>query len=305
MHGLGITEALAGLPEWVVVLFALITQLGDPWFVFSVVSLLYWLGDDRIASRPRHAGAMLIALGLVALGATIGFKSLFAFHRPPGAGTATPPAWLPGAFGSLFVDMSTGDGFGFPSGHALGATVVYGGAAVLCDRLFDRRRRYGAAAFVIGLVALSRLVIGVHHLLDVVAGVLVGLAVLAFALRVADTADRPDRAYLLGAVLSVGAMGVAVAGGHTGETYEAAIGLGSAVGGAVGWNVFDERVRVTPGIAVVSLAVFGSIWGFVYKFEPTLPGTALGSAIAVGGIVAVPGLVGRMRKKRGVGADGA
>lgn len=305
MHGLGVTEALADLPGWVVAVFALVTQLGDPWFVFSVVTLFYWLADDRFATRPRHAGATLIALGLCALAATVAFKSFFALPRPPGAGEATPPIWLPSTFGPAFVDVATGDGFGFPSGHALGSTVVYGGAAVLCDRLADRRRLYGAAGLVIALVALSRLVIGVHVLLDVVTGVLAGVAVVGSALRMSGWDRHPDRAFLVAAGLSVVALVVAIFGGHASETFEAALGLGSALGGVVGWRAFENRQRMGPGATTVALATLGGLWVAVYALKPTLPGTVLGGAVAVGGIVAVPGLVGWVQQKRHVEASGS
>jgi membrane-associated phospholipid phosphatase len=300
---LPVAQFLADPPGWLVVCFALVTQLGDPWFVFVLVTLCYWLGDDRFSERPRRAGATLIALGLCALVTTIAFKSGFALPRPPGAGEATPPAWLPPAFGSTFVGMATGDGFGFPSGHALGTTAVYGGIAVLYDRLWSRRRRYAAAAVVVGLVSLSRLVLGVHAVADVVAGVVTGLVVLAVTLRLSENATHPDRAYLLAAAVGVLALVATWLAGHTGESYEAALGFGSALGGAAGWVGFDVRERVGPGLSALSLVVCGGIWGTVYRLEPTLPGTVVGAAIAVGGIVAVPALAARMGSKE-VPADG-
>lgn len=302
MHGLGVTEVLGGLPGWVVALFALVTQLGDPWFVFSVVTLYYWLADGRLAARPRDAGATLVALALCALAATIALKSFFALPRPPGAGDATPPVWLPSAFGPAFVEMATGDGFGFPSGHALGSTVVYGGVAVLSDRLASRRRRYAGAGVVVAFVALSRLVLGVHVLFDVVAGALAGIAVLALVLRAADRDRRPGRAFFTAAVLSVVALLVALTGGHASETFEAGLSLGSAVGGVLGWRAFGERRRVGVGAAIVALASLGGLWALVYRLEPTLPGTVVGGAVAVGAIVALPGVVGWLRQRKHVDA---
>lgn len=304
MHGFGVTEALAGLPGWVVTIFALVTQLGDPWFLFSFVTLYYWLADDRLAARPRDAGATLVALGLCALAATLALKSFFALPRPPGAGDATPPVWLPSAFGPAFVEMATGDGFGFPSGHALGATVVYGGVAVLSDRLASGRRHYVAAGVVVALVALSRLVLGVHVVLDVVAGTLAGVVVLTLVIGIADRDRRPGRAFLAAAALSVVALAVAVTGDHAAETFEAALGLGSAVGGVVGWRAFGERRRVGVGATVVALAALGGLWVLVYRLEPTLPATLVGGAVAGGGLVGMPGVVGWLRQRTRVDAAG-
>ncbi|WP_049980636.1 phosphatase PAP2 family protein [Halolamina rubra] len=227
MHGWGITEALAGLPDWVALLFAILTQLADAWFVFGGLALLYLLGDGRLASEPRRAGATMIALAICALAATVALKTFFGVHRPAGAGTATPPAWLPALFDGVYGSIATGDGFGFPSGHATSSTIVYGGLALYLDRLWTRRKRLLAAASVVGVVALSRLVIGVHHLPDVLAGIVAGSAVLLAVARVAGT--RPDRAFTAAAVLGVAALAAALvfAPAHPDEALKAAIALGA------------------------------------------------------------------------------
>lgn len=291
MHGFGVTEALASLPEWVALLFAVLTQFGDAWFLFAGVSLCYWLADERFTATPRRTGATLIALGVCALAATVALKSFFAVHRPVGAGEAITPAWLPTAFDTIYVSISTGDGFGFPSGHATGSTIVYGGAAVLYDRLASRRKRFAGAAVVIGLIALSRLVIGVHLLPDVLAGIVAGLAILFGTLRLAG--ERPRDAFLVATGIAFLALAIALIGGHTGEATKAAIGIGAALGGVTEWHRYGdaERVRVPPRVTIVVLPLLGGFWGAVYAAELALPLAALGSAIAVGGIVAMPRLM--------------
>lgn len=290
-HGFGVTEALSSLPEGVVLLFALLTQLGDAWFIFGGVALLYWLGDDRLTENPRTAGALLVALGVCALAATVALKSFFAVHRPVGAGEAVPPGWLPAAFEAVYRSISTGDGFGFPSGHATGATVAYGGAAVLYDRLWNRERRYAVAAGVVGVIALSRLVIGVHLLPDVLAGVVAGAAILFGTLWLADGA--PHRAFAVATGIAVVALAVALAGGHTGEATKAALGIGAGLGGVVEWarHRDADRWRVGLPVTLVGLPVLGLLWGGVYAAELALPLSALGSGVAVLGILAVPRLV--------------
>ncbi len=73
--------------------------------------------------------------------------------------------------------------FSFPSGHAANATLLYGALALLLIR--DVRTpgmRVLAAAFAgsaVLLVGSSRLVLGAHRFSDVVAGVLLGVLVLA------------------------------------------------------------------------------------------------------------------------------
>lgn len=291
MHGIGLTEALASLPEWVAFLFAIVTQFGDAWFLFGGVSLAYWYADERFTDTPRRTGAILIALGVCALATTVALKSLFAVHRPVGAGEAVPPGWLPATFEALYVSISTGDGFGFPSGHATGSTIVYGGAALVYDRLAGRRNRLVGAAVAIGLISLSRLVIGVHLLPDVLAGIAVGLVVLFGTLRLAD--GRPAVAFLVATGISVLALAIALVGSHSGEATKAAIGIGAGLGGVAEWHRYGdaERVRVPARWVAVGLPVLGGFWGAVYAAELALPLAALGSAIAVGGIVAMPRLV--------------
>lgn len=74
---------------------------------------------------------------------------------------------------------------GFPSGHALGATVTYGALAIVIGCL-DARYRGGAIAAALVLVTvigLTRIYLGVHMPTDVIAGVSAGLAWLALCSR--------------------------------------------------------------------------------------------------------------------------
>lgn len=97
--------------------------------------------------------------------------------------------------------LATAAGYSFPSGHAMGVTLVVGVlAVVLVPRVPARWRRPLVALGVAWalLVAFTRLALGVHYLTDVVAGVLLGaawLAVMAALLvpwRVARSADGAE-----------------------------------------------------------------------------------------------------------------
>ncbi|WP_192918422.1 phosphatase PAP2 family protein [Salinigranum salinum] len=160
MRGLGELAVVSGLSPVVVDLFGVLTRLGDPWLLLGALALLYAVAD-RLALDRRRVG-LVFAAAFLALGVTLALKAAFALPRPPGAAA---------------------EGYGFPSGHALGTTVVWGTAAVVLD--VGRRRLWTAvAAAVVLLVAASRVVIGVHYLVDVVVGVGVGLAVVGVALAV-------------------------------------------------------------------------------------------------------------------------
>jgi undecaprenyl-diphosphatase len=70
-------------------------------------------------------------------------------------------------------------GFSFPSGHAMGSTIIFGALAYLASRTLPRWRWKAAAiALAIDLVlavALSRVYLGVHWVSDIAAGISAGL----------------------------------------------------------------------------------------------------------------------------------
>ncbi|WP_435063533.1 phosphatase PAP2 family protein [Halobaculum sp. EA56] len=317
-HGF-LTGSSAALPEPLIALAALLTQLGDAWFLYLGLGLLYWLGDRRLAANPRRVGATLVAVGLGALAVTVGLKSFFALPRPPGAAEATAPAWLPTLLRGVYANAATGDGFGFPSGHAIGSTMVYGGLATFLD-VWDRRTRLRVAAAVVTVVALTRVVLGVHYLVDVAVGVAVGAAGLLLFQRVARSGFRPhpDRAFFLAGVLGVVATAVAAAGGHGGEVLEAGIAAGGAFGGYAVWRLRGtETAPVGAADAVAGLALIAVPFGtaayvasaglpYVFGVVPdTTPFRLLAAAplafAAVALVVAWPTLVARVRGTRGDG----
>ena len=218
-RGVGEVAFAASLPEAVVALFRLLTHLGNPYLLLACVAAAYVFGD-RIGISRRGA-AFALGLGLCAIGLVLGLKQFFGLPRPP---------------------ISYRSGLGFPSGHALGSTAFWGGVAVLADR-GRWRRRLTAAGVVIVVVAASRVLIGVHYLVDVVAGVGIGIALLAVTLgfgpgfSVAGSTGplaRPDHRHVAGLfalALVLGLAGLAVAPGES----ELLLGLGTAAGALAGW----------------------------------------------------------------------
>ena len=82
--------------------------------------------------------------------------------------------------------LLTLDTFSFPSGHAAGATLLYGFvAAYVLPRLRGTAARFACAlmlASMVALVALSRVYLGVHFLSDVLAAICAATAWLALCL---------------------------------------------------------------------------------------------------------------------------
>ncbi|HZG94693.1 MAG TPA: phosphatase PAP2 family protein [Mycobacteriales bacterium] len=81
-------------------------------------------------------------------------------------------------------ELGSAHGLSFPSGHAMGTTIVYGTLLLVGISLVARRWRpllIGAYAVWLTAMALSRMTLGVHYLSDVIGGIALGLAWLAAA----------------------------------------------------------------------------------------------------------------------------
>jgi len=142
---LGVTELLSNAPGVVVVLFALVTQLGDFWFTFLACTLAYLLGSHVPLlgdGLSRERAATVLSLLTLAVALTVSLKTAFALPRPPGADVAAHAELVPAAVRDVYVSMATGHGYGFPSGHATVTAIVWGGFAWAL-RVGTRRQRVG------------------------------------------------------------------------------------------------------------------------------------------------------------------
>jgi membrane-associated phospholipid phosphatase len=91
--------------------------------------------------------------------------------------------------------------FGFPSGHTMGSTLLYGLLAVFVAQSVRTWRLRALvsclAAFWVALIGLSRIYLGAHYLTDVLGAIAVGLAWLAFCWTGVETLrkwrGRPSR----------------------------------------------------------------------------------------------------------------
>ncbi|MFB6094406.1 MAG: phosphatase PAP2 family protein [Halanaeroarchaeum sp.] len=266
MRGIGVTVALTDLvPPVLVPVLEVVTGLGDPAFLAAVAVLVYWLGP-RFDLLDRRDGARVLAVAFVAFGATLLLKNGFALPRPPAT-----------------VALISEDGAGFPSGHATGASATYAALAVFLDR-GRRSWRYGVAGALIAVVALSRVLLGVHYLVDVLAGVAVGLVVLLAVRALA-------RSSLTWAFAT--AVPLALGGTLLHPTVDGWLQVGMLAGAAVGWWLARdampvERLPVVPLLA--GLLGGGALVGVGYvSGDPIVAGVAGGGAGAL--LVAGPGLL--------------
>lgn len=234
-RGFGEVAFVEQLPDAVTLAFGLVTQLGDVWFLTLGAFALYWFGrrDSTITLDSRRDSAYAVALLLGAYTLTLVLKALFGLPRPPGAEDAVAPTWLPAVAGPVYESFVTGHGFGFPSGHALTTTVVYGGLATTL-RVWNARKRAMVASLVVGLVALSRVVLGVHYVVDVLAGVAVGLVFLWAIDRYAN--GDPVRSFV--PAVAFGLLAFPLTG-----SYKAAGVAAISVAGMAAWRASDASSR--------------------------------------------------------------
>lgn len=287
--GIGISEALHGsAQDLVLVFFALLTQLGDVW-VLLLLGGVHYVAGDRFPKWGIDRRRGLFVLGLVLTDvALIGvLKQSFMIPRPPGAETPPDVQWIPSALQGVFASISTGTGYGFPSGHGLGSTLVWGGFALVVGK--DKRSHawLAFAGVIILTVSLSRVVLGVHYLVDVVAGTVIGIVVLGGLYTVSDHGTVPGR-------ILVFAAGIGVLGLIHGVTFDSVAAAGSAIGSWLAWRAVGDltpahplnRREVVAGFAVFGIA--GGLFALSYSLKPPLPVTFFGAAIAVGGVVGAP-----------------
>ena len=126
-RAVGEFAAVARLPDAAVVVAAVATQLGDVWFLFGLLGLLYWFGEALPApvALDRRRAAFLVALGLGANATTTTMKEWLRYPRPPGADAAAREL-VPALLEPPYAAAATATGFGFPSGHALGTAMTLG-----------------------------------------------------------------------------------------------------------------------------------------------------------------------------------
>lgn len=150
-------------------LVGIVTDLGDG-------RLLNWVGTVPVVflllRRESIRALVWAAGGLASWWIVPTLKAAFERKRPE------------------FADLTS---FSFPSGHAFGAATAYGLVALFFVRvLYPSRWRWpvaGVFAAIIVLVGLSRILLGVHYLTDVLAGIGLGLGWAFYCAALADWWD--------------------------------------------------------------------------------------------------------------------
>lgn len=293
-RGIGEIEFAAGLPDAVAFVAALLTALGDVWFVFALLGTLYWFGSSLpgpVALSRRHA-AFVIALAFGGLAVVTTLKELLRLPRPPGAADPAGAGSVPETLLPLYAEVGSASGFGFPSGHAISAVVAYGGLALL----IGGRRSNAAAVALCVAIPLSRIALGVHYLVDIVVGVALGGVFVFVTFRSVQFVSR-DR------VTVVLVIAIVTAGLYVFESradLEAVLALGIALGLFGGWQLVvlarEVLARTRPSQTARPIAVRGGLAALSFaplvaalEFVPLLAGEPfpLGAIAGIGAALAV------------------
>jgi membrane-associated phospholipid phosphatase len=172
--GLNLVLRAQAIGPWLQVPMKFFTSLGIEPFYMLVMPALVWCYDAGLGLRIGFA-----LIGSTSLNAVL--KLAFQLPRP---------YWVSADVHAYSVETS----FGLPSGHAQNAVAVWGRLAAALDSIWAKV----AAATLILLISFSRLYLGVHFPLDIVAGWLVGAAVLFGFLWLEEPVWRRLRAWSLG-----------------------------------------------------------------------------------------------------------
>lgn len=225
-RGIGVIEPIQQLiPDWFAIVIALSTQLGDVWFLALLLGSLYW------RKQPSHDQmAFVIGIWLTGLGLYNGLKEFFRLPRPEQP--ILDVTVLPEIIQPVYEATAFATGYGFPSGHAVNSTIVYFGLASVLT-LSTRRRRYRIAALFVAVVCFSRVALGLHYLVDVVVGVIVGILLLFVAKTVVlDSASDPA-SVMFGVAIGSGGFFAWMSSGHP----ESLLLVGASLGAFAGWQV--------------------------------------------------------------------
>ncbi len=273
-HWFRLADASATLrgvfPSGLAPIYHAVTLLGSPTLLLIVLAVAFWAINRRDAQ-------FLLSLAFFAMGLVIVTKTWFALPRPPTDVALVAPS----------------DSYGFPSGHAIAATVVYGGAVLTVDRF---RTRWGAlvAGVIVAAVCLSRVALGVHYLGDVITGIALGLLIVVAVTQLTHENAVPTFA---------GAVVVAViAFLQTGATDHVVLDLGGSLGGLLAVTTMGEQNLPHSMVERIALAVVGLVFlGGSHEIADALPSPVLSAAaniVLVCGILALPSVATLVQSRR-------
>ena len=141
-------------PRWIRYWMIAATRMGDGWLWYGVgVMLLVYGGPQRFAAIGAAGASAVAGIGV--------FKLLKNLSQRPRPCEVEPHCWS---------KVLPPDRFSFPSGHTMTAFSI----ALVVSYFYPSLE--GALFFLALSIALSRIVLGMHFLSDVLAGMVIGVA---------------------------------------------------------------------------------------------------------------------------------
>ncbi|NQU28529.1 MAG: phosphatase PAP2 family protein [Candidatus Marinimicrobia bacterium] len=172
--------------DWLILSMKAITILGNEEFYLLVLPVLIWCWR-KTSVLP------LVILLLLNFWINYEFKEFFHLARPEG------------------VNLISAEHYGFPSGHAQGAMVLWGYLAWLLNRV-NGKQVYGWFGLIIVFIGLSRIYLGVHFPSDVIGGWSIGFVILFIGIRVVKIVEaRKLKFPTIPTVVLVGFVGLMLA----------------------------------------------------------------------------------------------
>jgi membrane-associated phospholipid phosphatase len=145
--------------DWIGTPSRILSFIGDEEFFLLILPFIYWSLHSALGLRIGFI--LLVSNGINGI-----FKLIFSTPRPFFYSTEVKP---------LTFESS----FGIPSGHAQNAAAVWGVIAAFLNRAWI----WILLVILILLIGLSRIAVGVHFPIDVVAGWLIGFTLLWLVIR--------------------------------------------------------------------------------------------------------------------------
>lgn len=156
-------------------LFTWITVLGEDYFAIAVLCAILWCVNKK-------SGYLIGFAYLTSWIFNFSIKQVFKVPRPFVLDKSIIP-----------IRPETATGFSFPSGHTQSISSLSTSIATV----FQKKWLYAAGTILVILVAMSRLYLGVHTLLDVVVGAVAGFVWVLAANKIFNYAESNNRRALL------------------------------------------------------------------------------------------------------------
>ena len=245
--------------------FDAVTLIGYPLFLILFLAFGYFFFRSK---SFYHAAVLLIGAGLL----NSLLKDIYQDPRPAAEFALYP---------------RTGHSYGWPSGHAQIAVVLWG---FLAYEIGQKWARF-AAVIIIALICASRIYLGVHDVGDVLGGLLIGTACLVFYIWAINhqglralAMQIGDRGVLFG-LLAVHIIYIAFYPSHT--HHEAPVWF---VGTMLGWVAARSLMRhqevELPGPIVVQFLI--ASFATAIAFGLMLATTRLPASLAIDEQIAMP-----------------